>query len=64
MGKFLSQPSTIKGIFALASAIAIYLKPEHGAEIAGGFLTVYGLFETGRNEDKRIKQVSEEEKGA
>ena len=55
LGEFLKQPSTIKGIFALAAGIHIYTRPDLAAETVGAWLTLYGIYQAGRNEDKNVQ---------
>lgn len=58
--KYIKQPSTIKGIYAICMGISIFVFPDRAAELVAAWMTAYGLFETGRNESKTIKKLSDE----
>lgn len=61
--KFIKQPSTVKGLFAVAMGVSIFMYPEKANELVAAWLTAYGIFDTARNEDKKIKDASHEEEG-
>lgn len=58
--RFLKQPSTIKGIFALAAGTQIFMHPDYAQEIVGAWILLYGIFQTVRDEGKADAKSGDE----
>ncbi len=52
--KYIKQPSTWRGFFALLGVVGVSIMPEQKEAIIGAAVAALGLYETFRNEEKDV----------
>jgi len=55
--KLLKQPSTHKGLIAIAGSVGLVISPAHYVAIGSAMTLLYGLYQIIRDEDKQIKSA-------
>jgi len=56
----LKQPSTHKGLIAIAGVFGVVISPEYKEAIGSAAVLVYGLYQVFRDEDTQIKNAKGE----
>ena len=55
--KLLKQPSTLKGLIAIAGILGVIVTPEYMEAIGAAAVFAYGFYQIFRDEDTQIKSV-------